>query len=510
MQLRWHHQFQFAGYYAAKAKGFYREEGLDVEIVSGSPQRQPVTEVLAGRAQYAVGNSEVLYSRLKGEPLVALAVIYQHSPSVLLSLASSGLRTPRDLIGATVMTVGGEADADFLAMLRRQNVAVDAVNLINSSYQIQDLVDGKVQAFNSYLTNEPFFLEERGIAYNIINPRDYGIDFYSDILFTTERELAINPKRVARFKRATIRGWEYALAHPEEIIHLIHDDYDSNKSMNHMRFEALSVQGLIMPELVEIGYINPLRMTMMAEVFLAEGMVDRVDRLEGFVHIPVEPLPQRVVWTLLGVAVFLVAALLLAALLAMFNRRLQVEIQERKLVEDKLNELANTDSLTQLLNRRAFQLRYSDELNRAQRYGDVFSIILLDIDFFKRVNDQHGHDAGDRVLQALSALLRKNTRESDSCARFGGEEFILLLPKTAVGEAQVYANRLREQIAVNQVSLASGHCLTVEASMGVAQWQEGQQDEATIMHADQALYQAKERGRNQVVVWQSGEGAWAE
>ena len=99
LQLRWLPQFQFAGYYAAVEKGFYQEEGLDVRLHVGAPDRQPVAEVLAGRAQYAEGNSEILLARLQGKPLVALAAIFQHSPSVLLALRKSGIVSAHDLIG---------------------------------------------------------------------------------------------------------------------------------------------------------------------------------------------------------------------------------------------------------------------------------------------------------------------------------------------------------------------------------------------------------------------------
>ncbi len=189
MQLRWMHQFQFAGYYAAVEQGYYADAGFDVTLVEGAPNRQPVTEVLAGRADFAEANSELLFARLQGEPLVALAVIFQHSPSVLLTLAESGIETPMDLVGKKMMVAGGHADVDFMAMLHSAEVPVDQVELLPSSYQIEDLLTGKTDAFNSYLTNEPFYLEERGVDYRVINPRDYDEDFFSDILFTREAEL---------------------------------------------------------------------------------------------------------------------------------------------------------------------------------------------------------------------------------------------------------------------------------------------------------------------------------
>lgn len=189
MQIRWLHQFQFAGYYAAVEKGFYRDFGLDVTIVAGAPDRTPVSEVLAGRAQYGEANSELLFHYLKGEPLVALASIFQHSPSVLLAMEDSGIRTPQDLIGKKAMMVGGSEDIDFLAMLANEGLTREQLNIIPSSYNIQDLISGKTDLFNAYSTNEPFHLKEQGHKTFIIDPGHYGIDFYSDILFTTQKEM---------------------------------------------------------------------------------------------------------------------------------------------------------------------------------------------------------------------------------------------------------------------------------------------------------------------------------
>lgn len=499
MQLRWHHQFQFAGYYAAKEQGFYERAGFDVTIVPGSPQVRPVDEVLAGRAQFAEANSEVLLARLRGKPLVALAAIFQQSPAVLVTLKKSGITQPQDLIGKRMMSVGGESDAGFLAMLKAENVSPDQVDLIPSSYQIQDLIDGKTDAFNSYLTNEPYFLEERGIGYNIINPRDYGVDFYSDILFTTEAAVTDNPERVLRFKKASLAGWEYALAHPDEIIRLIREKYNDEKSLNHMRFEALLTHEITMPDLVEVGYINPRRFEAMADVFIEQKMVENNEQLAGFVFSDPEELSAELYSLLFTVCIFLVAVLLVALALALFNHRLKAEVSERKKVEEQLKRLANTDSLTQLFNRRAFSARYKDELVRAQRYGDIFSIILIDLDYFKKINDSHGREAGDRVLMAVAQLLKDNSRETDSCARFGGEEFILLLPKTSQEEAVVYAARLCEKIRGKQVSLLSGETASVTASIGVAQWLPEERGEATIIRVDKLLYTAEKQGRDRVV-----------
>nr|CRH05519.1 Conserved membrane protein of unknown function. Containing signal transduction response regulator, receiver region domain, ATP-binding region, ATPase-like domain and diguanylate cyclase domain [Candidatus Magnetococcus massalia] len=283
-QLRWKHQFQFAGYYAALERGYYREVGLDVTLRPGSPDQQPVSEVLAGRAHYGEANSELLQSRLLGQPLVALAAIFQHSPSVLLTRRDSGLSTPQDLLGRRVMMVGGSSDVEFLAMLRAEGVDQRKVELIPSSYEVDDLIYGGTDAFNAYQSNEPYYLKEQGIEINTINPRAYGIDFYSDILFTTEQELKQHPQRVEAFRAATLRGWRYALDNPGEIIELLKLRYGVKKSRAHLRYEAEVVSRLVKPEGVAIGHMNPGRWQSMAKQFVAHGLAAHTQMLDGFIY----------------------------------------------------------------------------------------------------------------------------------------------------------------------------------------------------------------------------------
>lgn len=510
-QLRWHHQFQFAGYYAAKEKGFYEKAGFDVELIAGSPDKQPVSEVLTGRAQYAQGNSEVLYSRLKGEPLVVLATIFQQSPSVILTLKSSGIEHPVDLIGRRLMGVQGVSDVDFRAMLASENVNLNSIDFIDSSYQIEDLIDKKTDAFNAYLTNEPFYLEERGVSFNVINPADYGVNFYSDMLFTSEQEVRLHPGRAERFKQATIDGWKYALANPEEIIQLIREKYNDQKTLNHMRFEALSVISLIMPELIEIGYINTSRFESMAKTFLEHGLVTGIEHYDGFIFSPKDKDNQWILNFLMVVGVILVAVILIFGLAAYSNTRQQSKIDERREEEEKLGLLTNKDPLTQLLNRRAFESKYYEELIRAQRYGDVFSILIVDIDEIKTLDELHGENTKEATIIALAKLLMNDSRDSDFLGRYTGEEFVLLLPKTTITEAENYSMRLCHFIEDNPVSIAGPQTLGSEAlgvkplsltlSIGVAQWKPEDNEEDTLINAEKALFKAKTNGKNQVAVW---------
>jgi len=305
LQLRWHHQFQFAGYYAALEKGYYKEAGLDVIIDEGSPEKKPVQEVLQGRAQYGEANSELLLERLRGAPLVALAAIYQHSPSVLIARKDTGISSPDDLIGKRVMLLNQAVDADFVAMFNNEGIDISRIQAIPSSYEIRDLIDGKADAFNSYLSNEPFFLKQQGVEFNVLNPRNYGIDFYSDILFTTENELKHHPERVKAFRQASLEGWYYAMDHPREIITLLLNKYKTNKSREHLEFEADAIRSLIIPDVIDLGHMNPWRWRHMAETFVKAGMVENDKFLQGFSYDPNPKADQEKLIQYLKIAVII-------------------------------------------------------------------------------------------------------------------------------------------------------------------------------------------------------------
>ncbi len=174
-------------------------------------------------------------------------------------------------------------------------------------------------------------------------------------------------------------------------------------------------------------------------------------------------------------------------------------------MQRSLLRIATHDPLTGVLNRRGMQVLLQAEWQRSQRYGAPFAIIALDVDHFKRVNDTHGHDAGDKVLVALAALLDKEVRDTDRVARMGGEEFLVLLPACKANvEGVRLAQRLRNVLARMPVTLASGSPLTVTASWGVAGHQGHSGPDASVedllRRADAALYEGKGQGRDCVVL----------
>lgn len=176
-----------------------------------------------------------------------------------------------------------------------------------------------------------------------------------------------------------------------------------------------------------------------------------------------------------------------------------MDVTESKRMELELEMRANTDALTGLPNRRHLMELAEQELARAQRYEAPFSLLLLDVDYFKRINDTYGHKAGDLALQALSDQCRHELREVDVIGRFGGEEFAVILPETDQERALEAAERLRQQVAAMRVPLPQGDMLEMTVSIGLAVLTEtvGGLDEL-LQQADKALYAAKQAGRNQV------------
>ncbi|RMH58083.1 MAG: diguanylate cyclase [Deinococcus-Thermus bacterium] len=160
----------------------------------------------------------------------------------------------------------------------------------------------------------------------------------------------------------------------------------------------------------------------------------------------------------------------------------------------QMHQMAHTDPLTNLTNRRAMQGRLEAELERAQRYQRPFSLLLADIDHFKQINDTYGHPVGDQVLREVAVRMQQHLRDSDTLARWGGEEFLVLAPETELGPAQGLAQRLLE--AVRQAPLAG---VPVSLSIGVAAYRPGDTVAALLSRVDEAMYRAKAAGRNRVL-----------
>jgi diguanylate cyclase (GGDEF)-like protein len=504
VQLRWKHQFQFAGYYAALEKGYYRDAGLDVTLKEGGSHVSSTDEVLQGRAQFGVTNSGLVKAYMQGKPVLMLAPILQHSPAILLSLGDQ-LRDPAQVATAGLIRLQpGDESLEHKALFVNEGIALDKLRITNEGVGIEDLLSGKVAAINAYRSNEPFLLQQRGLSYSILEPSHYGMDFYSDVLFTSRAVEQAQPKVVADFRSATLKGWQYALAHSDELIDLILARYNTqNKSREHLQFEAQTINALINPELIQIGHSNPWRWSRIAEVYRNIGMMESRRELDAFFYDPSPVHDLAWVYRSLGFSLLLIASLgSVAFYIFRINKKLRRSLTELSAAQETVLQMAMHDALTGLPSRRLLEDRMHQALAIAKRDQTKLALLFVDIDEFKPINDLHGHDAGDALLQQTAARMIACVRESDTVARFGGDEFIVLLRNVNdASDACLTAEKIRSSL--NEPLELAGHRLSISCSLGLALYPEHGGDYSELTkNADLAMYQAKHHGGNCVRVFE--------
>lgn len=274
LQLKWAPGFESAGYYAAKEQGYYADEGLDVHFLEFDQQKSIVQQVVSGNANYGVGGIDILFSYANGDPIKAMAAIFQHSPRVFISKKSSDIISPFEMIGKQIMLESAETDEVLLrVILADAEIAEQKYIPVKHSYNIDDFISEKIDVMSGYLTKHPFALRQRGMDINIINPQSYGIDFYGDILFTSNQEVVQYPGRAKRFLRATLKGWEYAFKHSEELIQLIKKQYHKQANIAQLAYEAEEMKKLVLPETIPLGQITEARLRNVSDIYNSLNLI---------------------------------------------------------------------------------------------------------------------------------------------------------------------------------------------------------------------------------------------
>ncbi len=636
LQLKGSHQFQFAGYYAAQEKGFYRDVGLDVHFVEARPDTDVTDEVIRGRAAFGVGTSALLLERRRGKPVVALAAIFQHSPLTLYGHIYSGISSVRDLKEKRIML--GPQEDELRVYLRREGIPENTLITSPHTFSTDELALGRVDVMSGYSTSTPFQLDKRYIPYVALSPRSAGIDFYGDILFTSANEVNAHPQRVKAFREASLRGWEYALEHPEEIAEIIRARYAHDLSREFLMFEAERIKLLVKDDLFTIGHMSGERWQSIVNTYAEFGLMPVDFSLGNFLYIDDEEEARRQEqnkWAIgLSIAVAIgTLASLIAAFMLRLNRRMKREmaareravnelreseakfrfiaensgdviwildiasgrfayvsptvyqlrgytpeevmaqpmiaaltpesvqraedalkesitrwnagdhlqaprvteidqphkdghiihtevvttlhadangkpeyvigvtrnITERKRAEAAIRRLAFYDPLTDLANRRLLLDRLPQQIARARRDQHRLGILYIDLDKFKPINDRLGHETGDWLLRSVAGRIRDCLRQSDTAARVGGDEFIVLLPDIQhPAQAQTVAEKISLELQQPFVTDA-GEKLSVSSSIGIALYPDhSENDQELIRMADEAMYHAKRAGSGRV------------
>lgn len=724
LQLSWLHQFQFAGYYIAKEKGYFKEYGLDVQFKEMNNSVDLVQDVLTEKSTYAVGRSSIIIDKLNGEEIVALSAIFQHSPLVLLSLQDKQIKNVEDLKNKRVMlTTDAKNTVAVHAMTASKGLSVNDITFQPHSFKLDDLINNKTDAMGCYLSNEPYILNSKNIPYNILNPKDFGFDFYDGILFTSKKELMLHPVDVHNFHQAVLKGWAYAFDNIGETINIIYNKYNTqNKTLDALIYEAYTLKDLAEYEQGNLGKLSQSKIEEIGKIYSLLGFTKSEKRfnLENFIYdanlviftqkensfiaqnefkyykqdfepfyegnqgiasdfwtllqnktlfntqtqvirnnkmsrerIKEEPNSVKLTLTqndlheknvlfsepiqtykyaiatrndegfifntnilsgksivirknasinslikiqypsinfievtsmktglelvangdaygaieLLPVLIYHIKEeqfsnikisgttefvqelrymihqnnptlktiidkaiakiskdeikeieeqyfqvryetstdytmvykigiplALFLCVVVFYNVRLQKEIQKRKIMEQKLYNAATVDKLTQAFNRRKIDSKFKEKIELSRRYDRPLSIIFYDIDNFKKINDMHGHSLADTVLQDLTKLINSNIRSTDYLGRWGGEEFLILLPETHLDEAKTMAEHLKELTENHQFKVGQ----QVTCSFGVTNFKENDTEESMIKRVDELMYYVKRHGKNSV------------
>jgi polar amino acid transport system substrate-binding protein len=721
LYLDWLNQFQFAGYYIAKEKGFYNEVNLDVNIIEYS-NNNITKKVIENESSYGIGKSSLIVDKFEGNNIILLSSIFQNSPLVLISLANSNIKTPKDLINKKVMITGdAKQSASIESMIASQGVNLNDITIQEHSFDIKDLINGTTDAMACYLSNEPYILNQKNIKFNVLNPNDYNFNFYEGILFTSKKESEINQIRVQNFNEASLRGWKYAFDNIEETAKLIYEKYNTqNKSLDLLIYEGSILKDFAKIDNNSLGNINPqtideikrfytllglntsntlfetktilfnkndilldekqleylennkftlliennkvpfsfkntngiigieidfwklisnklskpfnieetlkneflniftssiktkfiysfekkhsnkyLLSNSIAQIPIALATKDKVNYIsdlsslksisigvlkdldlistlkkdypeinfieitsiedgmrkikenklfalidnlytlshkieefkidelkinntlkykidmyletdrkhEEFIKIinnAIFTLTEKEKSTILNnyqlilyhknidlfyVLKFIIPLVILLTIFAFLNYRLKNEIKRRKQIEIKLSNFANNDSLTNIYNRRKIEELCENELKRSERYENELSLIFFDINDFKIINDKLGHHKGDEVLIKIANIISQNIRSSDYFGRWGGDEFLIVLPQTNISKTKNIIETLENKLKDSDFNLDKD--MKISCSFGLAEYEKNDTLDSLLRKADDSMYKIK-------------------
>lgn len=489
LQLIWKHQFQFAGYYIAKEKGFYKNAGLNVSIIEYSQDFDIPEAVAKGNIDFAVGRSSILVSKGNGLPIKALFAAFQDSPLMLITRGD--ISNPRQLKGKKIMmTSDAISGVAIQAMLLKSGVASDDYTHQNHTFNLNDLIDNQTDAMGAYISNEPYQMKKRGLEYSILHPAKYGFDMYSDILYTSNTLTQTQPHIVRNFFEASIKGWEYAFNNIDETAQIIKEKYNTqNRSLEALIYEGKALKDLAYKNKLPFGKLEKEQFGRMANIYLINDLMNADYQIDDFIYHGNEDLGKHSnlfnhIWQLLLVG-------LLCLICYLIYRNQKIESRNVELVT-----IAEQDPLTGLYNRHKLLQKLHEYINLSKRYNRELSCLFIDIDNFKSINDLHGHNHGDQVLITVADLFKSSVRETDLVARWGGEEFVIIMPETDKKFAEQVALNLCDRVR----SLHLEPHTPFTCSIGVSGLSPDETVEEFIGRADKALYMAKREGKNRVII----------
>jgi len=456
-QLPYYHQFQFAGFYAAQAKGFYKEKGLFVKISEAKIDKLTIQEVTDGGADFGVMGTSLIRARLEGEPVVVLKAIFQHSPFVIITLKKNNIRTPSDLVGKKLMIGSSYSDPRIMTMVKNEGIDVNKIIFVRQSWNYDDIISGKVDAATDYITDQPYYIKQHGLEPYSLKPVDYGVNFYEDLLFTSENEIKKNPEGVNAFASASMKGWKYAFENVDEIVTAIlhlKTDRPQKLTKEMLLNEAEVMRDYVLPDLINIGQINKYRFETIEKAYKELDASHKDISLDGFLYKP-DVDKQSNHNTLIIFLIILGIGILISLFIVNQLRRI-VRKRTFDLEQSELKNSAILNAIPDLMfriSKDGIYLDYKDpqkdQLTVPEK--DVVGKSLNDLlpeDLAKNIDDSIHKTLETRALQIFEYKLMHKDRISDFEARFmpvGDEEVLVIARDVTERKKEIESLKISEE-----------------------------------------------------------------
>ena len=285
IQLSWFDQFQFAGYYMAKEQGFYKDAGLDVQILPFSLGMNIPKMVNDGDVDFAIGRENLILEKAKYPKIIALAAIFQATPLVLLTTKDSGIDSFNKFENKKLMrTKDDGSEVSIKAMLASSKIDVKSITQVEHSHNIYDLIEKRVDIISAYTSKAPYILQKEQIKYNIFYPKDYGFDMYSDFLITNIDKYNNDYNIVEKFKKASLKGWEYAYNNIEKSVDIIFEKYNTqNLSKEELIFEANELKKLSYLNISRLGDVKQEKVQRIYDLYNVMGYINNEFKIDNFI-----------------------------------------------------------------------------------------------------------------------------------------------------------------------------------------------------------------------------------
>jgi len=445
IHLKWYHKFQFAGYYAAQQQGYFADEGYNVNLIEGGPKANHLHQLINGTSEYGVLGSEALNSLTLGSPIIIVASIFQHSPEILMVLKSSNIKSISEFKGKTLMLPNSNIAGQVEAMLLKNSIKNEDYRKLSYDGDVNHLINGSAFAIYGYISNEPNQLLQAGHEVDIFRPQDYGINFYGDSLATTQAELDNNPKRVAAIRRAVIRGWNYALIHPEEIITYIMNLQTKNPkpfSLQQQQYEAGATIDLIDTNSVPLGTSSPDRWAAMFDTY-NEVTGGQAIFTPSVIY---NEFHQDQSW-LKYILILLISAFIIITAMYTWNRALKHKLEN---AIDRLENATFKDVLTGLKNRSSMMLNI--EKYRLEHRRGLY-LVLIDIAGLQKINKDHGLQKADLLIQQAARLLALHASKSSQIYSLYAGKFAITAKAENFKDLEEKVNNLISKITQENESI---------------------------------------------------------